>query len=112
MSCVFNVNLSAVVHFNEADTSDTRRRPIGPHSTGDVHPLIQRVAIGKVDEVEKGVHVVGRPDHLILAASSRSTHRKGDLGAIIGEREPDRFGGRNDAEGLRVIGDLDPEELT
>ena len=101
-----------MVHFNEANTSDTRCRSIRPHSAGDVHPLIQRVAIGEVDKVEKGVHVVGRPDHLILAVSSRSAHRKSDLGAIVREREPNRFGGRNDAEGHRVIGDLDPEQLT
>ena len=102
-----------MIHLNHADTSDIRRCPVGPHTTSDIHPIVYRVAIGEVDKVEEGVHIVHRPDHLsVLGIGSRSAHWKGDLAAGIGDREPHGLRGSSGGEGRWIIGDLKPENLT
>lgn len=65
---LFGVHLSAMVNFNNFDAAgDIQCRPIDPHATSDVHPLVQRVDISEVDKVEIG---------------SRSGHVEGELGVI------------------------------
>src|SRR5258705_7241315 len=78
---------STMVHLNKTKAAgNVHHFPIGPQMTGDVHPLVQRMAIGKVDKVEKVNNVVRLPDHLVttLEVGSRSTHRQGEFGAVKG----------------------------
>jgi len=107
------VDPSTVIDLDKADTEvdQLSRGVIPPDGSGRVHPLVQRVAIGEVDEVVKVEHVVHLPDRLLAAICSGSAQGEGDLGAFVGEREGNRLRGGNDAERVRVVGHLEPENL-
>ena len=48
----------------------------------------------------------------VLEADSGSTHRESKSGAGIGQRDGYGFGGRDDAENLWCVGDLELEDFT
>jgi len=102
------------VHLNNPNTTgDFPRCTVEPHNTGDVYLLVQCDTSGGINKLECGVHIVRFPCHLlVLGTGSGSTHRKGELGAVVGEREGDGFWPRDDAGDLRRVGDLDSEDLT
>lgn len=103
-----------VVHLNEANTaSNIYLLSVRPQVGGHVHPLVQRMAVGKVDKVKEVMNVVNLPDHLgfALVVGSGSTQRQGELGGVIEERESNRFRGGDDIDRLWFIGDLEPENL-
>lgn len=111
--CAARHHLQTVIDLNKADTTGDRcRGPVNPSGTSEVNPLVQGAAVGEIDEVEEVVHIVDLPDHLVLGASSGSAHREGDLGALVGEGEGNRFGSGNDAEDIWSIADLEPKHLT
>ena len=106
------IHLSSVVHLDKAKTtSNFHRCPINPRNTGDVHPSVQRDTTGRVDKVENLVDIVHLPSHLLVRVRSRSAHRQGELGVVVGEREGHRLWRGNDAHNLWRVGDLEPESL-
>ena len=109
---------SLVVHFDDTDPTTTgqfRRRAVEPQNAGHVHPLIQRHTSGEVDKLVHSVHIVRLPDHLLmslLGVGPRSANGEGEIAAVEGEREGIRRWRSDNAENLRRICDLDPENLT
>ena len=102
-----------MIDFDHAETTgEIRRGSVHPQVPGHVHPLVQRVAVRKVDKVIEGVHVVHLPDHFVLlGVSSGPAHGEGYLGAVVQDGEPNGFGSGDDVEGVWGVSQLDPENL-
>ena len=111
-----SVHPSPVIHIDNSRTArDFLRRAIEPYNPSDVYHLIQRDTSGKVDKCEHGMQIARPPDHLlvsVLEADSGSTHEESKSGAGIGQRDGYGFGGRDDAENLWCVGDLELEDST
>jgi len=102
----------AVVHLGDPkSTSDLLSLTLEPNGTSHVHPLVQRDASSKVNELEDGEQAVHSPDQLsFITLGSWSARRDGDLGADIGGVGLG-FWRSDDAQGFWSVGDLDPENL-
>ena len=82
---------SAVVHLNDTNPStDFPQRPIDPYNPAHPHPLIQRNTSSKIDKVEQVERARRLSSHLLicfLEIDSGSAQRKGEPGAVVGERD-------------------------
>ena len=79
---------SAAISLNNANsTADFPQRPADPHNTAC--SLIQSDNPSQVDKGEHVEYVRRLPVHLVrfLEVDSRSAQRKGELGAVVVERE-------------------------
>ena len=80
---------SAAISLNNTNsTADFPRRPADPHNTAC--SSIQSDTPSQVDKGEHVEYVRRLPVHLLvrfLEVDSRSAQRKGELGAVVGERE-------------------------
>ena len=108
--------LSAAINLNNANpTVGPARRPIDPHNPTHPHPLVQRVTSSEIDQVLQDDHVRRRPGHLLvhfLEIDTRSAQRKGEPGAVLGEREGCGRWRSDYVEHFRRISDLEPEIST
>ena len=106
-------HLQPVINLHDPiPTRNVHRLSTLPHVPGNVHPLRQSMPVGEIDKVDHGVHVVHLPRHFaLLRVGPRPARWKRDLGAIVNDGKPNRFGGGDDVEDIRGIGSLEPENL-
>lgn len=94
---------------------DFLRHAIEPQNPSDVHLFIQRDTSSEVEKSEHGAriaHLLGYPLASVLKIDSGSTHREGELGASIGQREGCGLWRRDGAESVWCVSDLGTEDLT